>query len=75
MSDPCPRRLKVLLDFVNQHATLLLIVLLSIVHNVEEAKFVDTFRGRHNAKPVTKLLLLEELLCPVLHNIISIMSP
>jgi hypothetical protein len=49
---------------------LLIILLISVVDNVEEAELVDTLAGRNHAKPVTKLLLLEVLLCPV-HTILG----
>ena len=41
---------------------LLVIVLLGVVHAVEEAKLVDTLGGGDNTEPVSELLLLEELL-------------
>ena len=43
----------------------LLVVLVSlVVDDVEELELVDTSGGRDDAEPVTKLLLLEELLGP-----------
>jgi hypothetical protein len=48
----------------NTGSALLFIVLLSVIHDVEEAKLVYTLRCRDNTKPVTKLLLLEEFLGP-----------
>jgi len=41
---------------------LLVILLLSIVDDVEELELVDTLGGGDNAEPVTQLVLLEELL-------------
>lgn len=41
---------------------LLLIVIFSVVNDVEEAELVNTLGGGDNAKPVTELVLLEELL-------------
>jgi hypothetical protein len=48
---------------------LLLIVILSVVNDVEEAELVNTLGGGDNAKPVTELVLLEELLGTV-HKLI-----
>jgi hypothetical protein len=48
----------------------LLIILFSIVvNNVEKSELVDTLGGRDDTKPVTELLLLEELLGPKLSSI------
>ena len=45
----------------------LLVVLVSlVVDDVEEAELVNTLGGGNDAEPVTKLLLLEELLRPTL---------
>jgi len=44
---------------------LLVIILLSVVDDVEEAELVDTLAGRDDTEPVTELLLLKVLLCPV----------
>lgn len=55
---------KSLLITVIIHLFLILITL--IVDHVEESQFVDALAGRHNTEPVTELLLLKELLCPVL---------
>jgi hypothetical protein len=45
------------------YATRLLVVILSlVVDDVEEAELVNTLGGGNDAEPVTKLLLLEELL-------------
>lgn len=41
---------------------LLVVLLLSIVDDVEELELVDTLGGGHDAEPVTELVLLEELL-------------
>lgn len=41
---------------------LLLVLVLSIVDDVEELELVDTLGGGHDAEPVTELVLLEELL-------------
>lgn len=41
---------------------LLVIVLLSVVHDVEEAELVNALGGGDDTEPVTELLLLEELL-------------
>jgi hypothetical protein len=43
---------------------LLIILLIGIVDNVEEAELVDTLGRRDNTEPISQLLLLEELLCP-----------
>jgi hypothetical protein len=45
---------------------LLVILIRLVVDNVEEAELVDTLGGRDDAKPVTELLLLEELLCAII---------
>jgi hypothetical protein len=52
-------------DRSTNQGLLLFFLLLLIVHNVVEAEFVDTFGGRYHTEPVTELLLLEVLLCPV----------
>jgi hypothetical protein len=44
---------------------LLIILLIGIVDNVEEAELVDTLGRRDNTEPISQLLLLEELLCPI----------
>lgn len=44
---------------------LLVILLVSIVDDVEESELVDTLGGRDDTEPVSELLLLEELLCPI----------
>jgi len=44
---------------------LLVVILSLVIDNVEEAELVDTLGGRDDAEPVTELLLLQELLCPV----------
>ena len=44
---------------------LLVILLLSVLHDVEEAELVHALGGRDNAEPVTELLLLEVLLCTI----------
>jgi len=44
---------------------LLIILLVGIVDDVEETELVNTFGGGDNAEPVSQLLLLEELLCPI----------
>jgi hypothetical protein len=44
---------------------LLIIILSSIIDNVEESELVDTLGGRNDTEPISELLLLEELLCPV----------
>jgi hypothetical protein len=44
---------------------LLIILLIGIVDNVEEAKLVDALGGRDNSEPISQLLLLEKLLCPI----------
>lgn len=44
---------------------LFIILLIGIIDNVEESELVDTLRGGHNPEPISQLLLLEELLCPV----------
>jgi hypothetical protein len=51
---------------------LLIIIICLFVDNVEEAEFVDTLGGRDDTEPVTELLLLEELLCPIHRTRISI---
>jgi len=43
---------------------LLIILLIGIVDNVEEAELVDTLGRRYDTEPISQLLLLEELLCP-----------
>lgn len=44
---------------------LLIVILSLVVDDVEEAELVDTLGGGHDTEPVTKLLLLEELLCAI----------
>jgi hypothetical protein len=47
------------------HAMSLVLVFVGlVVHDIVEAKFVNTFRCRNYAKPVTELLLLKEFLGP-----------
>ena len=46
-----------------QHLILILISL--VVNDVVEAELVDALGGRDDTEPVAKLLLLEELLCPI----------
>lgn len=41
---------------------LVVLLVLSIVDDVEELELVDTLGGGHDAEPVTELVLLEELL-------------
>jgi len=43
---------------------LLIILLIGVVDNVEEAELVDTLGRRYDTEPISQLLLLEELLCP-----------
>lgn len=45
---------------------LLVVLVISVVNDVEELELVNTLGGGNDAKPVTKLLLLEELLGQVL---------
>lgn len=45
---------------------LLVILLTLLVDNVEESELINTLGCRDDTKPVTELLLLEELLCQVL---------
>jgi hypothetical protein len=47
---------------------------LLIVHDVVEAEFVNTLGGRHDAEPVTELLLLEVFLGPALVLVAIIIS-
>jgi hypothetical protein len=49
---------------VNHH--LLIVILLSIIDNVEEAELVNTLASGNHTKPISQLLLLEELLCPII---------
>jgi hypothetical protein len=52
-------------EFFRLAITTLLVFLLSlVVHNVEELELVNALGRRHDTQPVTKLLLLEELLRP-----------
>jgi len=44
--------------------SLLIVLLISIVDDVEEAQLVDSLGGRDDTEPISQLLLLEELLCP-----------
>jgi hypothetical protein len=41
---------------------LLLILIIAVVNDVEEAELVNTLGGGDDTKPVTELVLLEELL-------------
>jgi hypothetical protein len=56
---------------------LLIILLIGIVDNVEEAELVDTLGGRYDTEPISQLLLLEELLCsnPKMSAIIPLRLP
>jgi hypothetical protein len=54
---------------INKIDNLLIILLSIVVNNVEESELVDTFGGRDDTKPVTELLLFEELLGPTLSSI------
>ncbi|SRR6266536_2345551 len=44
---------------------LILVLISLVVDNVEESELVNTLGGRNNSEPVSQLLLLEELLCPI----------
>ena len=44
---------------------LLIIIIRLIIHNVEEAKFIDALRGADDAQPVAELLFFEEFFGPV----------
>ena len=44
---------------------LVLIFLRIVVYNVEESQLINTLGSGDNSEPVSQLLLLEELLCPV----------
>jgi len=44
--------------------SLLIVLLIGIVDDVEEAQLVDSLGGRDNTEPISQLLLLEELLRP-----------
>ena len=48
---------------------LFVIVLFSIVHDIEEAQLVDALRCRDNPQPVPQLLLLKELLSPAQQSV------
>lgn len=49
----------------------LLVVLVGlVVDDVEELELVNTSGGGDDSEPVTKLLLLEELLCPVFDKLV-----
>lgn len=48
---------------------LLLIILSLVVDDVEEAELVNTLGGGNDTEPVTKLLLLEELLGTVTESV------
>jgi len=45
---------------------LLIIILLSIVNNIEESQLIDTLAGRNHSEPISQLLFLEEFLRQVL---------
>ena len=62
------------LSCIHQANPLLVIILGLVVDDVEEAELVDTLGGRDDTEPVTELLLLEELLCPIHATPISIHS-
>jgi hypothetical protein len=47
-------------------STLLIILLIGIIDNVEKSELIDTLGGGDNSEPISQLLLLEEFLCPVL---------
>lgn len=52
--------------FVTGKEAILLVILISlVVDDVEELELVNTARGGDDTEPVTKLLLLEELLGPM----------
>jgi hypothetical protein len=44
---------------------LLIVLLIGIIDNIEESELVDTLGGRDNTEPISQLLLLEKLLCPI----------
>jgi hypothetical protein len=55
---------------------LLIVLLIGIIDNVEESELVDTLGGRDNTEPISQLLLLEELLCPIpAVSVIILLSP
>jgi hypothetical protein len=45
---------------------LLIILLIGIVDDIEESELVDALGGGDNSEPISQLLLLEELLCPII---------
>jgi hypothetical protein len=57
--------------------TVLFVILISVViDNVEESELVDTLGGRDNTEPISQLLLLEKLLCPIpAVSVIILLSP
>lgn len=50
---------------------LLIVLVITVVDDVEEAELVDTLGGRDDTEPVTKLVLLEELLGAVAQRVVS----
>jgi len=55
---------------------LLIVLLIGIIDNVEESELVNTLGGRDNTEPISQLLLLEELLCPIpAVSVIILLSP
>lgn len=58
-------RMLVALDVSCDFGSLFIILVTLLVDDVEESQLVDTVAGRHDTKPITELLLLEELLGPI----------
>jgi len=58
----------------SQTVHLLLVILRLVVDDVEEAELVHTLGGGDDAKPVTELLLLEELLGAVNHPLANMLA-
>jgi len=56
--------------------SLLIVLLIGIIDNVEESELVDTLGGRDNTEPISQLLLLEKLFCPIpAVSVIILLSP
>lgn len=54
------------LPFCRREKALLVVILICVIDHIEEPQLVDTLGCGDHTEPISQLLLLEELLCPVL---------
>lgn len=54
------------LPFCRREKGLLVLVLVCVIDHIEEPQLVDTLGCGDHAEPISQLLLLEKLLCPML---------